>query len=448
MKGECVMEKGGKIKRIDHIGNTEGIAYTRTVEDFKSQRWIADRFYRLMGRSAFFWDNPGEGLGVAVMRGGNYFDVKDVNEKIKCVDEVPKENIRMANRLEKLATREEKRNHLETAADYYYRATLFYIAAAWGIFDSDDPELIWLSEKIQHNFDKVIQYNWYPMERVEIPFEGKSIPGILSLAPGAKKAPTVLYVPGMDLHKENGINYINNSYVRRGMNCLAIDGPGQGESLMRRIWVDEENYGRAGKAAIDYLVSRPEVDPEKIGIHGTSFGSFWGPLIALNDSRVKAVSSHMSNEYSKDHIFNETSPNFRLRFMWMAGNLNDEEFDELVAKMTHEGRESEIKCPHIIFHGEFDHLTHTQQVYRYFDALGSSVKELRIYENQYHGVSRFYDEVISMSADWLRDRLNGVEPARKRKIVLVDWNKQEHAVDEKKLLNGFSDFRSEVARTQ
>jgi dienelactone hydrolase len=438
------MKREGRIKRIDHIGNTEGIPYTRTVADFKSQRWIADRLYRLMGRAAFFWENPEEGLGVGVMRGSNYFDLKEVNERIKCVDEVPKENIRMAKRLEKLGKREEGLGHPETAADYYFRAVLFYVAAAWGIFDSDDPELIWLTDKIRSDFDKVIQFNQYPMERVEIPFEGKSLPGILSLTPARKKAPTVICVPGMDLHKENAINHMNNPFVRRGMNSLAIDGPGQGESLLRKIWVNEENYGRAGKAAIDYLVNRPEVDPKKIGIHGTSFGTFWGPLIALNDPRVKAIASHMSNEYTKDHIFNETSPNFRLRFMWMAGNLNDEAFDKMAAKMTLEGRESRIKCPHIMFHGEFDHLTHTQQVYRYFDALGSAVKELRIYENQYHGVSRFYDEVSSMSADWLRDRLNGVKPQKNRKIVLVDWSKQENAVDEKQLLSGFSDFRSDA----
>ncbi len=86
--------------------------------------------------------------------------------------------------------------------------------------------------------------------------------------------------------------------------------------------------------------------------------------------------SIMSNEYDKDHIFNETSPNFRLRFQWMAGNLSDSAFDKL-AKMTLEGRMSEIKCAYLIFHGEFDHLTHTQEVYRYFNALASPVADLR-----------------------------------------------------------------------
>ncbi len=437
------MSEKPRIKRIDKIGSTAAIPYTRTLQDFKTQRWIANRFYRLMGRSAFFWDNPEEGLGVGVMRGSNFFDLKDTNARIKSLDEVTKENIRTAKWLEKLGRKEEEARHPETACDYYFRACIFYIAAAWPIFDSDDAELIWLTERIESAFGKVIQYNGYPMERVEIPFEGKSIPGILSLTPSRKRAPTILFVPGMDLHKENGFNYMSNPYIVRGMNVLAIDGPGQGESLVRKIWVDEENYGRAGKAAIDYLVKRPEVDPEKIGIQGVSMGTYWGPLIALHDKRVRALSTHMSNEYDKDHIFNETSPNFRLRFMWMAGNLSDEKFDKMAAKMTHEGRESKIKCPHIIFHGEFDHLTNTKEVYRYFDRLGSEVKELRIYENQYHSVSRFQDEVTSMAADWLRDRLNGVPARQKRRVVFVDWNKKEHAVDEEKIIKGFSNLAIE-----
>ena len=52
------MDKKPRIKRIDRIGSTAEIPYTRTLADIKSQRWIADRFFRLMGRSCFFWDNP------------------------------------------------------------------------------------------------------------------------------------------------------------------------------------------------------------------------------------------------------------------------------------------------------------------------------------------------------------------------------------------------------
>jgi hypothetical protein len=62
---------------------------------------------------------------------------------------------------------------------------------------------------------------------------------------------------------------------------------------------------------------------------------------------------------------------------------------------------------------------------------------------KYHAVSRFVDEVGSMSADFLRDRLNGFPPKQKRRIVMVDWNRMEHPVDEEKIPRGFSYFLAE-----
>ncbi|MFH1625876.1 MAG: prolyl oligopeptidase family serine peptidase [Pseudomonadota bacterium] len=437
------MTERPRIKRIDRIGSTAEIPYTRTIIDAKRERWIMDRFYYLMGRGSWFFENPNEMIGAGLVRGYNYFDLKDTGSRIKCLDEMTKENVRTAKRLEKLAKREEAAGHYETAREYYYRASPFYLSATAGIYDSDNEELIWITEKIRENFDKVIKFSPYPMEWVEIPFEGKSIPGILSLTPNRKKAPTILVVPGMDTNKENCTNHLSNPFVSRGMNSLAIDGPGQGESLVRKIWVDDQNYARAGKAVIDYLIKRPEVDPDKIGIHGISMGTYWGPLIAVHDPRVKALSTQMSNFYSKATLFNEVAPNCRLRFMYITGYLNDEELNMMAPKLTLEGQESRIKCPHIIFHGEFDHLTNVNEVYQYFNNLGSEIKELRIYENQFHGIYRFSDEISSMSADWLRDRLNGLQSKQNRKIVLVNWNKEENPVDEKKIAKGFSDLAAE-----
>jgi len=228
------------------------------------------------------------------------------------------------------------------------------------------------------------------------------------------------------------------------MNCLVLDGVGQGESLMRKIWVDPENYAEAGSDVIDFLEKKPQVDADKIGLFGRSMGSYWAPLIASKDSRVKALATAFSCYYDKHHIFNETSPNFRLRFMWMAGIDDDEDFDRMISTMTLEGREKNIRCPHIIFHGELDHLTTTKETYNYFDRLGSEIKELRIYENQYHGISRFSDGISMMSADWLRDRLIGVPPVQERRIVLGDWDRREHPVDEEAIRNGFSFIRKEI----
>ena len=102
----------------------------------------------------------------------------------------------------------------------------------------------------------------HPIERVEIPFDGNFIQGVLHMVPGRRKAPAVLFCPGMDMTKEGGfLEPLHHPFVERGLNCLHIDGPGQGTSNLRKIRVTAENYKLAGKAAIDWLVQRPKSTP-------------------------------------------------------------------------------------------------------------------------------------------------------------------------------------------
>jgi len=41
------------------------------------------------------------------------------------------------------------------------------------------------------------------------------------------------------------------------------------------LTVSMENWMAVGKAAVDWLVARPEIDHKKIGAFGNSFGSFF-----------------------------------------------------------------------------------------------------------------------------------------------------------------------------
>lgn len=51
--------------------------------------------------------------------------------------------------------------------------------------------------------------------------------------------------------------------------------------------------------------------------------------------------------------------------------------------------------------------------------------------------------IMRCRSSWTRDRLNGVPPNQARRIVLVDWNRMEHAVDEDRIARGFPDFLAE-----
>ncbi|MGZ8266188.1 MAG: alpha/beta hydrolase, partial [Burkholderiales bacterium] len=67
-----------------------------------------------------------------------------------------------------------------------------------------------------------------PGERVEIPYEGTRLYGILRKPRGVSRPPVVVMCMGLDSAKEEMDAY-ESIFLARGMATLAFDGPGQGE---------------------------------------------------------------------------------------------------------------------------------------------------------------------------------------------------------------------------
>jgi len=108
-----------------------------------------------------------------------------------------------------------------------------------------------------------------PGERVAIPFESRTMYGVLRKPWHTPKAPVVILVPGLDSVKEE-LHIYGNDFLRRGMAVLAIDGPGQGE--MEFDYPLRHDYEVPIKYAVDYLESRPDIDSTRVGLMGVSFG--------------------------------------------------------------------------------------------------------------------------------------------------------------------------------
>ena len=68
-----------------------------------------------------------------------------------------------------------------------------------------------------------------PGERIEMPFEGSTIYGILRKPAGAAPHPVVIMVPGLDSTKEE-LRSTEQLFLERGLATFSVDGPGQGEA--------------------------------------------------------------------------------------------------------------------------------------------------------------------------------------------------------------------------
>lgn len=75
--------------------------------------------------------------------------------------------------------------------------------------------------------------------------------------------------------------------AQAGFGALALDLPGQGASDGETIWGVPER--QAISAAVDWLTSQADVDPQRIGGFGLSMGAYVLSQAAVLDTRLRAV---------------------------------------------------------------------------------------------------------------------------------------------------------------
>jgi len=163
----------------------------------------------------------------------------------------------------------------------------------------------------------IIKKDGYRIEKIIFEsFPGFYVTGCLYVPEKIKgKVPAILNVIGhnQESYRNELYQVVNYNLVKKGMMVFAIDPPGQGEHVQNYdpkvkfssvgYSVVEHNYfgnyaflsGYScanyfiwdGIRAIDYLVSRKDVDPERIGVTGWSGGGTVTSYIGALDERVK-----------------------------------------------------------------------------------------------------------------------------------------------------------------
>ena len=86
-------------------------------------------------------------------------------------------------------------------------------------------------------------------------------------------APCIVQVNGLDSTKE--LLYLNESaqaMAKRGVATLMIDQPGTGEAIRLHNLLAVVEAEQWASVVVDYLQTRPDVDPKKIGMMGVSLG--------------------------------------------------------------------------------------------------------------------------------------------------------------------------------
>lgn len=243
----------------------------------------------------------------------------------------------------------------------YIRAWRLYSFGRWPIPASPGKQKSY--EKAIEAFLAHAKFYDPPLEVVRIPFEGKEIIGYLRLPKNAKRpVPLVVAVNGLDSRKED-LTESFGAILPFGIGFLAIDGPGTGQAPIKV----SENAERMLSKVLDYAQSRPEIDNNRIALHGVSWGAYWATKMAIVErGRLRGASAQsppVDGFFQKDFLLNHLLGNREYLFDQVPALMNVlegvhtvDEMAEYLPKMSlvHQGLLGKPMAPMLVIAGVLD----------------------------------------------------------------------------------------------
>lgn len=195
---------------------------------------------------------------------------------------------KLAKRVEKQAETARKGGDLEEARSAYLRACTYYRAPLF-IMKPQEEAFYDNWSKMEICFQKAAALFDPPIEIIQVPYQGKELPGYFWKVDASEQAhPTLIVVGGIETFAEDCYFMTGPEGPRRGYNVLAVDLPGQGMNPNSGL-VFEARMGPAVAAVVDYALTRPEIDPERLALFGFSWGGHIVFKGAHYDQRIRAM---------------------------------------------------------------------------------------------------------------------------------------------------------------
>lgn len=304
-----------------------------------------------------------------------------------------------AARHEQLGREALARGHELTAAECLQRAGVYYHFASF-LFVHDVPQMKAAHMKAVACRQTALPFLRPAGERVTIPYEGKSLYGILRKPAGVQKPPAVVMAVGLDSTKEEGDAY-EAPFLARGLATLMFDGPGQGEG--QYDFSIRGDYEAPVKAVIDYVESRNDLDASRIGMWGVSLGGYYAPRAAAFEKRIKACIA-LGGPFDWEAAFDGLPELTREAFRVRSHCKTQSEAKKNAATLSLVGIAQNITCPIYIVNGRLDRIVPAADAERLAREVTGPADLMIVEDGNHIATNRAY-RWRSQSADWMKEKL-------------------------------------------
>jgi len=297
------------------------------------------------------------------------------------------------------------RGHNLTGGECLQRAAVYYHFAAF-LFTRDRTQMMAAHDKAIACRLAALPHLRPPGERVTIPYQGKTLAGILRKPAGVEKPPVLVMAVGLDSTKEEGDAY-ESPFLARGIATLIFDGPGQGEG--QYDFAIRGDYEVPVKAVLDYVETRRDLDSSRIGMWGVSLGGYYAPRAAAFEKRVKACIA-LGGPFNWGANWDNLPELTREAFTARSHAKSEAEARKNANTLSLEGVAGNITCPLVIVNGRLDRIVPAADAERLAREAKGPVELMMIEDGNHIATNRAY-RWRSQSADWMKEQLSAVMPA-------------------------------------
>jgi pimeloyl-ACP methyl ester carboxylesterase len=289
--------------------------------------------------------------------------------------------------------------HSISATAAYQRAAWCYHLGKFLWFE--DPKLYaFLRDQSVAVYARALAHLDPPAQRIEIPFEGRTIPGHLRRPRDATTPPLVLIVPGLDSSKEE-MFAIEQEFLVRGMATLSIDGPGQSENSVH--FAIRPNWETVITPLLDHLAAIGLAATfGSVGLMGISMGAIYGPRAAAHEPRLRAVVG-LAGPYNLGDCWDALNPLTRGGYVFYTKSANEAQAREKAYGLNLEGVLPQVTQPLLVIHGARDRLFPPEQAERI--AREAPHATLLMYPDGNHVCNNIAYKYRPVMADWMSEQL-------------------------------------------
>jgi hypothetical protein len=251
-----------------------------------------------------FFKNDDFQFGLELVLGASYRQAADVGEALATADRIKdgdantwvREWLATAGICRDAGRQAEELGNRISAVAYYRRAATYYSTALYQFaytkeHDGDHELEIWHRQR--NCWDRVVDLQATPGERLTIPYEDTTLPGYFFRAPGAtpgERRPLVVLNNGSDGATSQMWLDGGAAAAERGYHWMTFDGPGQQAALFEQGIPFRPDWEAVLTPMLDAMVARADVDPDRIAIIGISQAGYWVPrALAFEHRPVAAV---------------------------------------------------------------------------------------------------------------------------------------------------------------